>query len=574
MKNKKYGRFIIITLLAAFFSFYLSKTYSDDYQLAILNDNGTHYLSVGTKNDVKREIKKDNDGNYYIKLNKKEYSFDADIKYSDLNKIYVNGKKTKTYKIDALTTKTYNNIVFFDVKNTNNNALALFLLVFVIIEVLLILIFKNIKIKNVFKVIKRKHIIVSFVILLLTLFFVTGCDAQVIVDVLRWFAKDINIYQMQVNTRNLLGITYAQFPYNPISLISYGFIFKIFSPIINSLPIVFGYQYLHVFFIKVINWFFINITILSIISYVSEKKKLSDKKKVLLYYLSFFNPITFYVAFLFVQIDALSLMLLTLGFLNISKINEDNYSGLVYLLLGVFIKLQLLIIMPIVLISILIILFREKDIKNIIKRIINIVVISLIIFVLAFAIHYIIATPFNLIVSNLEQAERVYYTLLPYMGNVSLMVSVLLIGLSLFSYAFSMKSNIDDFDLTKVNLFYLMILVFALSAAIVPTPSIYVLSLPFFVVLFAEEKDWYRILMIYVMAIGVVVLPMLSDYGNITYMLTLTHKGDLLSNFVSNLSDGSLIKFYNVVFSISTVSMLAYMLLGIKESKKVIDNSK
>ena len=224
MKNKKYGRFIIITLLAAFFSFYLSKTYSDDYQLAILNDDGTHYLSVGTKNDVKREIKKDNDGNYYIKLNKKEYSFDADIKYSDLNKIYVNGKKTKTYKIDALTTKTYNNIVFFDVKNTNNNALALFLLVFVIIEVLLILIFKNIKIKNVFKVIKRKHIIVSFVILLLTLFFVTGCDAQVIVDVLRWFAKDINIYQMQVNTRNLLGITYAQFPYNPISLISYGFI--------------------------------------------------------------------------------------------------------------------------------------------------------------------------------------------------------------------------------------------------------------------------------------------------------------------------------------------------------------
>ena len=573
MKNKKYGRFIIITILAAFFSFYLSKTYSDDYQVAILNDNGTNYLSVGTKNNIKKEIKKDSDGNYHIKLNKKEYSFDADIKYSNLDDIYVNNKKIKTYKMDAIKSKMYDNLVFFDIKN-DNSSIALFLLVFIIIESLLVFIYKNIKIKNVFKVIKFKHIIISFIVLLLTMFFVTGCDARVITDVLRWFSRDINIYQLQVNTKNLLNITYVQFPYNPISLISYGLIFKIFGPIINNLPVVFGFQYLHIFFIKIINWLFINITILSIISYIAEKKKISEKKKVLLYYLSFFNPITFYVAFLFVQIDALSLMLLTLGFLNIGKINEDNYSGLLYLLLGIFIKLQLLIIMPIALITIVIVLFREKNVKKIIKRLITIIIISLIVFVLSFAIHYIIKTPFNLIVSNLEQAERIYYTLLPYMGTISLMISVLLIGLSLYSYAFNMKSTINDFDLTKINLFYLMILVFALSASIVPTPSIYVLSLPFFVVLFAEEKDWYRILMIYIMSIGIVVLPMLSDYGNITYMFSLTHKGDLLSDFISKLSDASLIKFYNIVFSVSTVSMIAYIILGIKEARKILDSSK
>lgn len=407
----------------------------------------------------------------------------------------------------------------------------------------------------------------------LTLLFVTGGDAAVIINTSNMFSEGIDIYQFQVNSRNLLGTVYAEFPYNPISLFIYGGIFKLLHPIMKTLPLLFNYTYLHIFLIKIINWFFINFTIIAVINYFDKYLNLTEKKKTLIYYLSFLNPVTFYVAFIFVQIDALSLFLFTLGFLNLPKLKENNYTGIFLLSIASIIKMQLFILIPIIIISTIIYIINKKNIGNVFVKLTKTALIFVIIALIFLGLHFVLKTPYYLITTTLKQSERIFYTTLHYMGDTNLLISVLLIGLALYNYAFKLKSNIKEFSLVKINLIYMLVMIFMLSASIVPTPSIYILSLPAFIAIIAEEKDWYRIFIIYIMSIFIVLLPMLSDYGDITLLLSFNRSNSLLMNFLQTLNSINFIKFYNIVFSISCVSMLAYSLLAIKKVNSILDDS-
>ena len=117
----------------------------------------------------------------------------------------------------------------------------------------------------------------------------------------------------------------------------------------------------------------------------------------------------------------------------------------------------------------------------------------------------------------------------------------------------------------------MMILIFLLSSSIVPTPSIYVLSLPAFILILYEEDDWLKIIIIYLCSIGIIVLPMLSDYGDITILLSGFNKKSLLSIFLDNCDSDQYVKFNNIIFTISVASMLSYSLYAIKKSKRYLE---
>ena len=569
---------IIISLcFSLIFGFLLSKFLFPDFQFAILSSEMSDYISVGNRENVKLEINCDKNDCY---VDIPEYYIGKEMKIfytkegKNIENLYVNGNIQKTYKIESYANDRYDNITLFNIARVSNSRYFAFFIISFLTLSLMLFIFSNKKVKlhnNIIKVIGKKHILITSIIILLTFIFTCGCDAKVIINAARWFAQGIDIYQFQMNSRNLLGTVYAEFPYNPLSMFLYGGFFKIYGLVFKNFPLISGYPHFQVFSIKIVNLILIQITVLATLSFLYKEKKVDKKKVLLTYYLSIFNPITFYVAFIFVQLDLFSLCLLTIGFLLLPKIREKNYLGVMLVSLGLNIKTQLLVILPIFLLSLFIYSFSKNNIKNGLKKFLCSCYVIIVIFTIFMVTNIILKTPYYLVTSNLQQAERLYYTIVNYMGSTSIYVSILFIGMAIYYYVFNIRIDIKFSNLVKINLLYMMILIFLLSSSIVPTPSIYVLSLPAFILILYEEDDWLKIIIIYLCSIGIIVLPMLSDYGDITILLSGFNKKSLLSIFLDNCDSDQYVKFNNIIFTISVASMLSYSLYAIKKSKRYLE---
>lgn len=577
LKNN-YKLCIVSLLIAIFLAFYVSKLLFPNYQFAISSDSENDFISIGTSDDVKKEMKDDN-GVYSINLSKKYTGKKLNISYekkkNKIKEVVINNKIIKTYKLNTYAITDYDKVTLFDLQREDNMFLYCFIFLFLVLFALFVCIFNNGKYKilkiNIISKIGKKHIIISSIIILLSIFFVCGCDVKVIVNCTRWFTDGVDIYQFQINSRNLFATEYAQFPYNPISILSYGEIFKIFSLIFKNLPLIKGYPYFQTFIVKCINLILIQATVLQVLNYLYNHNKIKTSRLKLIYYLSIFNPVSFYVAFLFVQLDPLSLFLITTGFLMLEKIKDNNYIGVLFISFGLVIKTQLLVVFPIIVLSIIIYSFHNEKFKNGMKKLFySGLILSTII--LIFHLSYtLLGSSFHLLNSKLVQAQRIYFAVINYMGQSSIFISIFFVGLVVFSYAFNLRLNIKNTNLTKTNLIYLMILIFTLSATIVPTPSIYVLSLPAFIIFIYDEDDLFRILLITFLSFGIIMLPMLSDYGDITVLLSGFDKRSILMSFISKLNQNDYIKFYNILLTISSVSMVAYNIYGLQVSKKYME---
>ena len=180
-------------------------------------------------------------------------------------------------------------------------------------------------------------------------------------------------------------------------------------------------------------------------------------------------------------------------------------------------------------------------------------------------------SPFFLLNAKLPQAERLYYTLINYMGTTSIYVSILFVGLAIFAYSFCLKMDVKKENLFRINCLYLLAVIFILSATIVPTPSIYVLSLPAFIVLLYDEKEILKKLIITMYSFGIILLPMLSDYGDITILLKGFNGESALTKYMNGLEAVDFIKINNIIFTVSAASMIAYSIYAITKSKKLME---
>lgn len=583
MKNflkNNYKLYIISLFISIFLGYFVSKLLFPDYQFAIYSNEGTDYLSIGTVDDVKIEVN-ENDGEYNLKLSDDYIGKKLNISYQKKNdqvkELIANNKTIKTYKVNTYGIDRYDNITFFNMPRQTNTFLYSFIVMTIVLCILFVCVFHNGKYKslktNIVSVIGKKHIIISSLIILVTMFLICGSDAKVIVNCARWFTDGIDIYQFQINSRNLLATEYAEFPYNPISMLFYGGFFKCIAIFIKNIPLIKGYPYFQIFTLKFLNLILIQTTILQVLNYLYHHKKIASSKIKLVYYLSIFNPVTFYVAFLYVQLDPLSLFLITTGLLTLEKIKDKNYIGVFLISFGLVIKTQLLVFFPILLLSIIIYSFQKERFKNGVKKCLGAGIVMTIIVGIFYLSYTLTGSAFHLLNAKLVQAQRIYFTILNYMGPCSIFLSIFFVGLAVFSYAFSIKLNIKKHNLVKVNLLYLMILIFTLSATIVPTPSIYVLSLPAFMILLYDEDDILRIILTTVLSVGIIMLPMLSAYGDITILLSGFDKESLLLKFTSRMTGDGYLKFSNLLLTVSSASMVAYNIYALKKAKKYMEVS-
>lgn len=587
---KKILLMTIIFILTFFASAKLVDMIFYDYMFVVdMQQEGEYKLTNSYNNGTYFDLNKND--KYYettIPENVIGYTLEVKIKLDEENKrideVIYNDKKLEQKNIIKLTDytkydKSYEEIPLFMI---NRNvikkvcaSLGLAIVTTIIISTILL------KEKNLggfiysisfFKLLNRKDIIILLTIFMLTSFITVGCDAKVIANVGNLFAEDIDIYQLQVNSRLITGREYAEFPYNSLMLCIWGGIMTLFRPITKILPIIGKYPYFEVGVLKLFSLAFIFLTISAIISFMLDKKIIEEKRAKWIYYLSLFNPVTFYVAILFVQLDALTLYLVVTGTLLLDNLNEDRFLGILLLSIGLMLKMQIFFLIPIAIIAILYIIFygyKDKIVEKII-RLLKCGIIFVWIALTTFAILYAFKTPFYYLESNLPQSERLWYTTIEYAGTTYLYVALGGLAIATILFVLNIHSKMKRENVIMASLIYYAVIIFLFSFAVLPTPSIYIVTLGGMTVMLALEKDNLKNIMLTLVSMLIIICPMFSDYGDISKIIKNPNEQGIITKYIQNMPEKDMIKINSITFTVSAVSMLTYAIYMGQNSLKLL----
>ena len=590
-KLKKIIILCLIVVISFFFAYKISNAIFYDYMFFI-NMNDSNYKLVNSYNNGVTFPLEKIDDYYLVKVNEEITGEPLTIKIwmDESNKNILNVeyndntipiKRIIEFNDISKYDSEYENMPCFVIGRDNTIRIISIVLIGIINTVLIsLIIFKEFNkecglsiftySKSSYKLLNKKCILILFGIFIVTAFITVGCDAKVIANISNLFAKDIDIYQLQVNSKLILGREYAEFPYNSLMLYIWGGILSIFSPITQNLPVIDVFPYFEVAFMKLFNIIFIVLTILSILSFLIDKKFVDIKKAKFIFYLSIFNPVTFYVAILFVQLDALTLYLVVTGILLLNNINNDKYLGILLLSIGLLLKMQILFLLPIIIISILYIIIFEKKEKYVLK--IKRIVISGLIFIyfaiIYFVILYIGKMPFYYLESNLAQSERLWYTTIQYSSNTFLYVTLGCMVIAMLIFVFNLHLNIKKENIILSTILYIGTIILLFSFAILPTPSIYIVTLGSFVIYTSLEKDNLKKIIFIGCAILIIICPMFSDYGDISKIITGPNSTGYITKYISSSKEN--LKINSIMFTISSISMLIYSIYFGKKAISIL----
>jgi len=107
---------------------------------------------------------------------------------------------------------------------------------------------------------------------------------------------------------------------------------------------------------------------------------------------------------------------------------------------------------------------------------------------------------------------------------------------------------------------------------VLPTPSIYVVTLGAFIVIMALEKEQLRNIILFIMSSLVIVCPMFSDYGDISKILSGPNSIGIITEKIN--SDSVLpadrVRIYSMFFTVSATAMLTYAIYFAKSAINII----
>lgn len=594
---------ILLVAIVFILTFFVSAKIIDmiffDYMFVVdMQEDGNYKLTNSYNNGTYFELNKNEE--YFettIPENVIGYSLELKIKLDEQNKrieeVIYNEKKLEEDNIIKLTDytkydKTYENMPLFMINRNIIKKMCATLALATASTIMISLILLKEKKEcekedkkflgiftystSFFKLLNKKdYIIISFVFLI-TSFVTVGCDAKVIANVGNLFAEDIDMYQLQVNSRLITGREYAEFPYNSLMLCIWGGIMTVFRPITKILPVIGKYPYFEVSILKLFSLVFIFLTISAVISFMLDKKIIEEKRAKWIYYLSLFNPVTFYVAILFVQLDALTLYLIVTGTLLLNNLNKNRFLGILLLSIGLMLKMQILFLIPTAIIAILYIIFygcKDKTVDKIV-RLVKCGAIFAWIALSTFLILYVLKTPFYYLESNLAQSERLWYTTIQYTGTTYLYVALGALAIATILFVLNIHSKIKIENVIMASLIYYAVIIFLFSFAVLPTPSIYIVTLGGMIVMLALEKDKLKNIMLTLVSVLIIVCPMFSDYGDISKIIKNPNETGFITNFIQNMPEKDMIKINSITFTVSAVSMLTYAIYMGKESIKLL----
>lgn len=591
-KKLKHGiAYTVIILISLYISFIISNLIFPKYQIFIdLQDylvDDKVLIGVHGQDLVEYETL-DGKVDYTLKILDEDYNLKFNIEKGEVKSLTINDKEwNNLVKISTYTTNAYYKDTYCIKLNKTSIkhyiSFGVFTIIFVII---LYLIYKSLFDKgkhykliyssSSIKAIGKKPIIISFVVAILSMVLYVGCDLNVISESVIMYVKGIDFYQMFSCLNHYKGISLLMWQYDSGMLLGYSIPAYITYPLLRFFNPS-GYHWVQVFEYKIFNMVLINLLVLSVISFLIDKKILKKEKAKKIYYVSVFNPLTFYVAEWFLQFDMLPAYLITLGILLMDNLNENKYLSGLLIGLALSCKMTMWMFIPSILILEVYLLLKDKRLLAQLKQSFVIIVVVGIMLICSRVFN----SPIASALSGLDQSERIWFTAFPYLSGVYLYIAIL----GLVS-TFMLNYHDVSLKISKANMILITILSFGaitmvFSFGTVSTPSFWLQTMGAFIILFTIKDDNLTLALIMCFAALVALQYACLPEGDITASLYFFDMKPIFTVIKDKaILMGSFEKYQSLLFTISQAAMFSFTIIfskllnKFKSERNILDKVK
>lgn len=411
------------------------------------------------------------------------------------------------------------------------------------------------------KLVGKKLIIFSIVIAILSIMIKPGCDCVPIARTLAIHLSGVDVYQFQnIYELYVNNMEFVMWPYNPIMLLFYSFS--------NILGLGYAPFYIDTIFdllpallLKIMNILLMNATVFGGISFLLDYRIIKKENVQKIYLWSIFNPLVYYVAILFIQLDVFPMYCVCMGLLLFVKKDFRMETGIVaavLLSMGVFCKMQNILLIPTVLLFLFFIALKNQ------KKIPYMFLFFVFSFLSVLNIYVTNPVIGSFIGAN-KQGERIWFTVFAYAPSLYVFITVFVIVFIFLLNLFQCSSNIKQEYFLCNSLLMLGVIVLVFSASIISTPSTLIITFPAFILLMGLENNWMKRMVISLFSILCVICEMFTGVGDITAFLNyFGMKGIFETIEIELMGTAEGIRWFSLLFTVSKAAMVAYAFLFYK----------
>lgn len=593
-KIKKVYPWIIIVLLSVYLSLNLTNMLIPQPQFTVdLSEMKNNKVTIYTYHNKGTAFPMDlqPDGSFathvgpsYFLGKNFQISLNLDKETETVSSAIINGKalsKNQIIKVTKYSDYTnYSHLTVLRQQMVTGKVIVAFCGIFLLLFILLLEIYTQTKNKNKGKFLEKltyssawlavgkKSIILSFIIAVASIIIYRGCDIAAILGTINLHQLGIDTYQLQASSDSRLKVELLIWTYNYTMLMFYNlatFVNRLLLPLFTSN----NYYFFQYIIYKLVNMLLINLTVLSIISFLIDHNVVKPDRAKSIYCWSVFNPLTFYIAIIFIQLDVFPAYCLTIGLLLLAEIDKNYWLSAFLLAVGVSAKLPISLLVPVILLALLCIIVCRKE-KTSYKvwhavQFLAIFVFTTFLFFLAF---YIRKGPMYNFLTYIPQSERAWWTVLAYAPTSFLYISVFVLVIAVLLNLFTFSSKLEQTNIIINGLYYYGIIVLLFSFAILSTPSTLLHTLAAFTLLYAVVEDKFQRTIIASFSLMIVFEVLFTSIGDISGTLQFFGKPAFFTQLETSLSGtGKGIKYTSVLQTISHATMVAYAILFYKYAK-------
>lgn len=425
--------------------------------------------------------------------------------------------------------------------------------------------FKVVYSRTGFESIGKKSIIIPYIITAVSLIIYHGCDLVPLSESIKLSSSGTDIFQLFACLNKYKDIELFIWQYDGMMLAFYKLVSWIcylpFKFDVNSYHL--GYTILY----KFVNITLLNLTAISLVSFMIEHNVIPKEKAKNIYLWTVLNPVTLYVAVIFIQFDALPLYLFTLGVLLLDNIEKNKILPFLLISLGITCKIPMMMAMPVIGMMGLYFLLNARG--DGLKKLVLYFIFFIIMLVVVFLLPRIVHAPLGVAYSGMRAAQRMWWTTVQYAPVVYLFVTVMVIEiLCLLNYV-KLNLKVSVVDLIQNSLLMVAAIVYGFSFSVLSTPGIFIVTLPAFAFMYAKQEDNLQRFIFGFGGLLMVVYVLFSSIGDIS-ATSIFFGGKAYFTEIEHMYSGTPTgtQINSVLHTVSNSAMLAYAIIFFNAARK------
>lgn len=425
--------------------------------------------------------------------------------------------------------------------------------------------FKVVYSRTGFESIGKKSIIIPYIIAAVSLIIYHGCDLVPLSESIKLSSSGTDIFQLFACLNKYKDIELFIWQYDGMMLAFYKLVSWIcylpFKFDVNSYHL--GYTILY----KFVNITLLNLTAISLVSFMIEHNVIPKEKAKNIYLWTVLNPVTLYVAVIFIQFDALPLYLFTLGVLLLDNIEKNKILPFLLISLGITCKIPMMMAMPVIGMMGLYFLLNARG--DGLKKLVLYFIFFIIMLVVVFLLPRIVHAPLGVAYSGMRAAQRMWWTTVQYAPVVYLFVTVMVIEiLCLLNYV-KLNLKVSVVDLIQNSLLMVAAIVYGFSFSVLSTPGIFIVTLPAFAFMYAKQEDNLQRFIFGFGGLLMVVYVLFSSIGDIS-ATSIFFGGKAYFTEIEHMYSGTPTgtQINSVLHTVSNSAMLAYAIIFFNAARK------